>query len=64
MNTDVLIVGCGISGICMGIKLKNAGIENFFIIEKNNEIGGTWHENSYPGSACDVPAYFYSFSFR
>ena len=61
---DVLIVGAGFSGICMGIKLLEAGIKDFLIIEKSDDLGGTWYENRYPGCACDVPAHLYSFSFE
>ena len=62
-NIDVLIVGAGFSGICMGIKLLEAGIKSFLIIEKSNNIGGTWWDNRYPGCACDIPSHLYSFSF-
>jgi cation diffusion facilitator CzcD-associated flavoprotein CzcO len=64
ISVDVLIVGAGFSGICMGIKLLEAGIKNFLIIEKSDDLGGTWYENRYPGCACDVPAHLYSFSFE
>lgn len=59
---EVVIVGAGLSGICLGIKLKEAGIP-FKIFEKNSDIGGTWLENHYPGAAVDVPSHFYSFAF-
>lgn len=59
----VLIVGAGMSGLCMGIKLREAGIP-FTIIEKNDAVGGTWYENDYPGCAVDIPNHFYSFSFE
>jgi 4-hydroxyacetophenone monooxygenase len=58
----VVIVGAGLSGICMGIKLHEAGIP-FIIYEKNPEVGGTWYENTYPGCGVDIPNHFYSFSF-
>lgn len=64
ISVDVLIVGSGFSGICMGIKLLEAGMKNFLIIEKSDDLGGTWYENRYPGCACDVPAHLYSFSFE
>jgi cation diffusion facilitator CzcD-associated flavoprotein CzcO len=64
ISVDILIVGAGFSGICMGIKLLEAGIKNFLIIEKSDDLGGTWYENRYPGCACDVPAHLYSFSFE
>jgi cation diffusion facilitator CzcD-associated flavoprotein CzcO len=59
----VAIVGAGMSGLCMGNALKRAGLEDFTIFEKANEVGGTWRENRYPGLTCDVPSRFYSFSF-
>jgi 4-hydroxyacetophenone monooxygenase len=58
----VVIVGAGLAGLCMGIKLREAGIP-FVILEKNTEVGGTWYENSYPGAGVDIPNHFYSFSF-
>jgi len=61
---DVVIVGGGFGGLCMAIKLKEAGIDNFVILEKDNEVGGTWRDNSYPGCACDVQSHMYSYSFE
>jgi 4-hydroxyacetophenone monooxygenase len=58
----VAIIGAGASGICLGAKLREAGIP-FTIYEKNPELGGTWFENSYPGCAVDIPNAAYSFSF-
>jgi cation diffusion facilitator CzcD-associated flavoprotein CzcO len=62
-NVDVLIVGGGFAGICMGIKLLEAGMKSFLIIEKSEDLGGTWWDNRYPGCACDIPSHLYSFSF-
>ena len=59
----VLIIGAGASGICMAIKLREAGIP-YQIIEKNDTVGGTWYENSYPGCGVDTPNHFYSYSFE
>ena len=59
----VLVIGAGFSGIAMGAKLKEAGYE-FTIVEKNDNVGGTWYENTYPGIAVDTPNHFYSYSFR
>jgi 4-hydroxyacetophenone monooxygenase len=59
----VLVIGSGYSGLAMAIKLKEAGIP-FTVIEKNDDVGGTWYENSYPGVAVDTPNHFYSYSFR
>ena len=59
----VLVIGAGFSGIAMGAKLKEAGYD-FVVVEKNDNVGGTWHENTYPGIAVDTPNHFYSYSFR
>ena len=61
-NVNVCIVGAGFSGLCMGIKLKMAGIR-FTIIEKSSDVGGTWWDNRYPGCACDVWSNVYQFTF-
>ncbi len=60
---DVLIMGAGMSGLCMAIELKRAGIHRFVVLEKSTELGGTWWDNRYPGAHVDVPAPLYSFSF-
>ena len=57
----VAIVGAGMSGLCVGAKLKRAGIEDFTIHEKAAAIGGTWRDNTYPGLSCDVPSHFYQY---
>src|SRR5277367_972336 len=59
-----LIIGTGFGGIGMAIKLRQAGIFDFVMLEKSDEIGGTWRDNTYPGAACDVPSPLYSFSFE
>ncbi|MFI5095493.1 MAG: flavin-containing monooxygenase [Candidatus Acidiferrales bacterium] len=63
LSVDVLIVGGGFSGLCMAIKLREAGMNSFLLIEKSDDIGGTWYDNRYPGCACDIPSHLYSFSF-
>lgn len=60
----VAIIGGGMSGLCMGIALRQAGLEDFVIYEKGANVGGTWWENIYPGVACDVPSHLYSYSFE
>ena len=62
VHTRALIIGTGFSGLGMGIALQKQGVE-FLILEKADEIGGTWRDNTYPGAACDVPSHLYSFSF-
>jgi 4-hydroxyacetophenone monooxygenase len=58
----VLVVGAGVSGICAAIRLTEAGI-GFTVIEKNEDVGGGWFENTYPDAGVDTPNHFYSFSF-
>ena len=61
---DVLIIGMGFSGICTAIKLIQNNVTNIQIHEKSDGIGGTWHDNIYPGAACDVPSHLYCYSFE
>ncbi|WP_075296847.1 MULTISPECIES: NAD(P)/FAD-dependent oxidoreductase [unclassified Pseudonocardia] len=61
-DVDVLIIGSGLSGLCMAVKLEEAGVP-YTILEKNDEVGGTWLENTYPGCGVDTPSHLYSFSF-
>lgn len=61
--TDSIILGAGLGGLAMAIKLQEKGRNDFILIEKGNEVGGTWRDNSYPGSACDVQSHLYSYSF-
>lgn len=62
-DVDVVVVGAGFGGLCAAIMLREAGIDNFVVLEKAAEVGGTWRENTYPGAACDVMSLMYSFSF-
>ena len=60
----IVIVGAGFGGIGMGIALKKAGFHDFVILDKGDDLGGTWRDNQYPGCACDVPSPLYSYSFE
>jgi len=60
---QVAIIGAGFGGLAMAIRLLQRNIHNFLILEKSNEVGGTWRENQYPGAACDVQSHLYSLSF-
>ena len=63
-DTDVLIIGGGMSGIGLAAQLRtNYKSTTFEIYEKTNDIGGTWAINTYPGCGVDVPSHFYSYSF-
>ena len=63
-HVRIAIVGSGFSGIGMAIRLKEAGIEDFVVLERADDVGGTWEANTYPGCQCDVPSHLYSFSFE
>jgi cation diffusion facilitator CzcD-associated flavoprotein CzcO len=60
---SVVVVGAGFSGIGMAVRLRQMGIDDFVVLDRGNDLGGTWRDNSYPGAACDVPSNLYSFSF-
>src|SRR3954471_11462614 len=62
-HVRVGIVGAGFAGLGMAIRLKQEGIEDFVIWERDAEVGGTWWANTYPGCQCDVPSHLYSYSF-
>jgi cation diffusion facilitator CzcD-associated flavoprotein CzcO len=62
-HVRVGIVGAGFAGLGMAIKLKQAGVEDFVVWERDPDVGGTWWANTYPGCQCDVPSHLYSFSF-
>jgi len=63
VRTGVAIVGSGFGGLGTGIRLAREGARDFLILEKADEVGGTWRDNTYPGCACDVESHLYSFSF-
>ncbi len=63
MHHRVVIIGAGISGIGMAVRLKREGIDDVVLLERNHAVGGTWFEHTYPGCACDVPTHLYSYSF-
>ena len=62
-DTDILIVGAGFSGLGTAIRLRQEGYTDFVVVERGDDVGGTWHFNTYPGCGCDVPSHLYSFSF-
>lgn len=59
----LVIIGAGIAGVGLGVRLRQEGIEDFVILERNRSVGGTWFEHTYPGCGCDIPASLYSYSF-
>lgn len=62
-EVEVLVLGGGISGIGAAIGLREAGVDDVLILERADELGGTWRDNTYPGCACDIPSHLYSYPF-
>src|SRR6188472_1986769 len=58
------VIGAGPGGICTAIKLLEAGIDDFVVLEQGSRVGGTWYHNRYPGAECDVMSHLYSYSFE
>ncbi len=64
LDSEIMIVGSGISGLYMGIRLRHKGMSNFTILEASDNLGGTWRDNTYPGIAVDIPSLSYSYTFE
>ncbi|GAB3832163.1 flavin-containing monooxygenase [Kribbella italica] len=62
-NHRIVVIGTGFAGIGMAVRLKQAGYDDFVVLERAEDVGGTWRDNTYPGCRCDVPSHLYSFSF-
>ncbi len=62
-DTEIAIIGAGFSGLGAAIKLREAGFEDWVVLEDADGVGGTWHWNTYPGVAVDIPSFSYQFSF-
>ncbi|MBF6286583.1 flavin-containing monooxygenase [Nocardia cyriacigeorgica] len=60
---DVAVIGAGFAGIGVAIRLRQRGITDFAVLERDTRVGGTWRDNTYPGAACDIPSRLYSYSF-
>jgi cation diffusion facilitator CzcD-associated flavoprotein CzcO len=60
---NTLIIGAGFAGLGSAIRLKQAGLNDFVILERGTQVGGTWRDNNYPSAACDIPSNLYSYSF-
>src|SRR5690349_17502306 len=63
-SVDVLIIGAGFAGLGAAIRLAQDGRDDYLVIDRGAEVGGTWRDNTYPGAACDVPSHLYSYSFE
>jgi len=62
-HVRVAVIGAGFGGLGAGVRLREAGLTDFVILERAGSVGGTWRDNTYPGCACDIPSHLYSFSF-
>jgi cation diffusion facilitator CzcD-associated flavoprotein CzcO len=60
----IAIIGAGPGGLCMGKRLLDEGFDDFVLLARASDVGGTWDRNRYPGCECDVPSALYSFSFE
>ncbi|CAM3624285.1 NAD(P)/FAD-dependent oxidoreductase [Tsukamurella ocularis] len=63
MTHSVAIIGAGFAGIGAAIRLRDKGIDEYVVFERDTRVGGTWRDNTYPGAACDIPSRLYSYSF-
>ena len=62
-HVPIAILGAGFGGLGMAIRLKQEGVDDFIVFERDTDVGGTWWANSYPGCQCDIPSHLYSYSF-
>ncbi|HSP38124.1 MAG TPA: NAD(P)/FAD-dependent oxidoreductase [Frankiaceae bacterium] len=62
-HAHVVVIGTGFAGLGMAVKMIENGTRDFLLVERADNVGGTWRDNTYPGAACDVPSQLYSFSF-
>ncbi|WP_040774010.1 flavin-containing monooxygenase [Nocardia pneumoniae] len=63
-SPSIIIIGAGFGGLGMALELRRAGLDTFTILERADDLGGVWRENTYPGAACDVPSPLYSWSYE
>lgn len=64
IDTEVIIIGSGFSGLGLAVMLARSGRRDFLVLERGKDVGGTWRDNTYPGAACDIQSHLYSYSFR
>ena len=62
VDFSVVVIGAGMSGVLSGHRLNQAGV-SYVVLDKNDDVGGTWHESVYPGCRVDNPNHNYSYSF-
>lgn len=62
-HSHIVIIGAGLAGLAAAIRLRREGWHDLLVLERGEDLGGTWRDNTYPGAACDVPSHLYSYSF-
>ncbi|WP_433732050.1 flavin-containing monooxygenase [Nocardia sp. CA-129566] len=62
-HVKTIIIGSGFAGLGLAIRLSQQGRNDYLVLERGSDVGGTWRDNTYPGAACDVPSHLYSYSF-
>ncbi|MFE9327942.1 flavin-containing monooxygenase [Nocardia sp. NPDC052278] len=62
-HVKTIIIGSGFAGLGLAIQLSKQGRNDYLVLERGSDVGGTWRDNTYPGAACDVPSHLYSYSF-
>src|SRR5438128_1818636 len=62
MGVRAVVIGAGFGGLGVAHALRAAGISDITILERADDVGGVWRDNTYPGAACDVPSPLYSWS--
>jgi cation diffusion facilitator CzcD-associated flavoprotein CzcO len=60
---SAIVIGAGFGGLGQGAQFVQEGVEDFLILERGNDVGGVWRENTYPGAACDTQALVYCYSY-
>ncbi|MGO4617775.1 flavin-containing monooxygenase [Nocardia sp. 2YAB30] len=63
-HAKTIIIGSGFAGLGLAIRLTQQGRNDYLVLERGSDVGGTWRDNTYPGAACDVPSHLYSYSFE
>ena len=61
---EVVVIGAGFAGIGAAVKLDEAGVSDYLVVEGGDGVGGVWHWNTYPGVAVDIPSFSYQFSYE
>lgn len=63
-QVEVMVIGTGFAGLAMASRLLTEGFSDLVVLERADDVGGTWRDNTYPGAGCDIPSHLYSLSFH